>query len=298
MGINCDCVNGTYVDHSGDVQKYGPRYDAYGSQPVIYDNMSFNGSLFDNSTFANTYGGMGCLGCYGFGYGGMYGMPYGGYGPYGGNGQNYYDWMYRNQEFNYDYNRRSVELQRENEMAINGTNREIVAKMDTLEKKIKADDQSHIKQAWDEYVEKFAKMYPQYADDPAKLAATAKDHFEQYLRTKNNDPYLTLGDELMKYAKPIFVRKLVNTATFGLFMKGSAEETARDITGSPMTDRSQNHASAGRGAGVITLGLGGVGLFKLLKNQGVRQAISRNWIVAGILAAGAIVGLVSSAKSE
>lgn len=295
MGINCDCVNdGTFVDHSGDVRRYGPRYDVGGSYPMMYDNMSFQGSLFDNSTFGNTYGGMGCLGCYGFGYG----MPYGGYGPYGGNTQGYYDWMFQNQQFNMDYNRRSIEMNRDNEMAVNGPNRIIITKMQNLERRIKGDDQRHIKEAWDDYVEAFARMYPQYAEDPAMLAGTAREYYEQYIKTKTNDPYFTMADQLQQYAKPIFIRKLINTASFGLFMKGSAEETARDITGTPMSDRAQNHAAAGRAAGVVTALGTGFGICKLLGNQGVRKAISKNWVVAGILAIGAVVGLVSSARSE
>ena len=59
MVSNCDCVNnGTFVDASDYVRQYAPRQDAGSYPPAVYDNMSYTGSVFDNSTFANTYSGM------------------------------------------------------------------------------------------------------------------------------------------------------------------------------------------------------------------------------------------------
>jgi len=292
MVSNCDCVNnGTFFDMSRYAQVGNPSYDYNMSMPAVYDNMSYTGSVFDNSTFANTYSGMnglGCLGSYGFGYGMM---PYG---PYGDN-QRYYDWMYRNQEFNMDYNKRAIKMGRNNEMEINGPNRNIETQMQNLERRIKGDDQIHVKQAWDDYVEAFARMYPEFANSP-ELASTARAFYERYIQIKNNDPNFSMADQLMQYATPIFRRKFINTVTLGLCKKGSAEETARDITGKPMSEEAQNNAAMGRAAGVVT-GLGA--LAGLIKFRGpIWTAVKNNKIVAGILAIGAAVGLVSIARSE
>lgn len=296
MVSNCGCAgtnNGAYVDWSDGVSKYGPSYNYSGSMPAVYDNMSYNGSVFDNSTFANTYSGMnglGCLGSYGFGYGMM---PYG---LYGGNNQSYYDWMYQNQQFNMDYNKRAVTGQRENELEINGPQDLVNRKLAILKSKIQSDDQRHIKKAFEEYCAAFSELYPQFKGNQAILAARAIEYYEADGKVRTNNPYFTLTGEMQQYAKPIFVRKLVNTATCGMFMKGSAEETAQELTGSPMTDRAQNHAAMGKAAGVIT-GLGtALGIFKGRKV--IWKAAKAHPAVALVLAAGAAVGLISSAKGD
>ena len=295
MVSNCECLNAAdYSAVYNQRNEWLNRMNSYGSSTTTpsygYDpGLSFNGSVFDfdNSTFANTYSGlgMGALGSYGFG------MPYCG-GIYG-NADSWWDYMDRYSDRSMAYNRHRIEKQREDEMYINGPSDSINGRMALLKRAVNKNDQANMVEVFNKYCESVKEMYPNY--EGKALVSRALAMYAQ----ANGVSFL---DDLMAHSRGMFGQKFLNSLTLGIAAKGSAEENIEQLTGSPMSPQDELYGKLGKGAGAATAtAIAGTTGFALVKNsKRIGKLVGRGpwgWIIAGVSAAvGIIVGMSSGSK--
>lgn len=267
----------------------------YTNPTYSYDPaMSFNGSVFDfdNSTFANTYGGlgMGALGSY---MGGGYGMPYGGM---WNNADSWWDYMDRYSDRSMSYNRHRIQQQREDERIINAPSDAIQGTLTFLQNTIQHDDQQNILPAYYKLCNAVSAMWPNLSEREVNTTANAL-----YANYAQKPLYQDIRDN----GKGMFMRKFWNGFTFGKWFNGSAEENIEELTGLPMSEEKRLYGKLGKGAGAATAtAVAGTTVALILKKAPVIGRLMGKgllgWTIAGVsLAVGAIMGFgLGNKKSE
>ena len=291
MPSNCGCYS---VESSMNVfNRWGlgnstPNYS--NMYQNAYDPMSFSGSLFDfdNSTFANTYGGcglgLGCLGSY-----------MGGYGGFWGGADGHWDYIDQYADRAMEHNKNRAIKTRNNEREINTPNDGVQAMVAILQDKVSRDDQKNIMPTFNSLCAAVSKLYPTL--DEAAVKTTALTLYAEITG-------VSLAQDIRNHGHGMFVQKFLNGLTFGQLYKGSAEENVEQLTGLPMKDEARAYGVLGKGVGtaVTTAGVTG-GLTILGKNLGfVKKLMSHGktgWIIGGIaLAAGVISAIFSGGSSK
>lgn len=293
MVSDCGCVNyensrATYNQWNSWLNRNNSSTN-YTNPTYSYDPaMSFNGSVFDfdNSTFANTYGGMGlnCLGS----YMGGYGMPYG--------GQNYWDWQFNNLNNGNAYNLQSIQMGRQIEREINNPSDRIQGVLSLLQNKIQKNDQEGIIPAYNALCKAVQQMWPNLTTE-SDIKTAANSLYANYAKK-------ALYQDIRDNGSGMFMRKFWNGFTFGALCRESAEENIEKLTGLPMSREDRAYGKLGKGAGVatglFTASMAGLGIAKIASPAiRVMKHGKFAWIAAGVsLVIGAITAIGSGNKKS
>jgi len=299
MVSDCGCVNvadmsAVYNQWEEFLNRNKGSYNSGTTPAYSYDPaMSFNGSVFDfdNSTFANTYSGLGCLGSYMGGYAGGYGMPYGG--MY--SGQNYWDWTFNNMKNSNEYNYQSIQLGRKVESELNTPSESIQSALSVLQDTVQHDDQKNIMPAYNKLCAAVSHMWPNL--DEKKVKTRANTIYKEYAKK-------ALYQDIRDNGSGIFMRKFWNGFTFGTLFKGSADENVAQLINQDISEEKRIYGKLGKGAGVATAtaAIGTTGLLALKNVKPIATLMSRGkwgWIIAGAsLLIGGITAFASGNKKS
>lgn len=239
---------------------------SYNSYP-----MGMNGSIFD-------------------GYNGMGGMMPFAHGV-GSNNQSYFDNMKQYQKFYNDYNVDQQKMQRNADMRVNGAMEAIGGSVVNLFDKIKQNEQDQIPKAFEALVENVRNAYGD--GTPQELKSRALTLYHQI----SGAPLI---EDLRKYGHSSAIQGILQSATFSIGYRRSAEDNISDITGQPVGTGEKTCQNLGRIAGAVGIGAAAGGITKLLtKNpeatanasKGIMKCLKGNkagkvgLIVGGIAAA-------------
>lgn len=197
----------------------------YGSYP-----MYGAGSVFGNGFATTPMMGMG--------------MPMVGGGGY--NMQDMYDNMSQQQQYQTDYQIKQQELNRNADLRINAPMEAIKGAAMALKDKITSNEQDQIQEAYERYVNAVAAAYGNA--DPAVIKARANN-----LYTNMNNG-VSLVQELRQHGHGSATQGFIQSLTFGLYDRNSAEDNISVITGSPVGTTEKTNHNLGRLAGAATVG--------------------------------------------
>lgn len=230
----------------------------YNPNPYAYDDLECDYSIYP--------GGMMGMG------GSIFGMPYvGGV----GNNQNYFDNMKEYQKFYIDYNIDQQKMQRNADMRINASMEGVRNSANALRDKIINNEQDQIEEAYKRYVNAVAAAYGD--GTPQEITARAKTLYEQMTGK-------SITEEIRHYGHGSMTQGVIQSLTFGLYNRTSAEDNVSKISGSPVGSGEKTKHNAGRiaGAGII----GGIA-------YGIANACKSGKAKIIGIAAGAVAALAS-----
>ena len=245
--------------------------DMYYPTGMCMDPMlSMNGSIFGGMTP---------------GLGMMPGMPMmpmtpntGGTGSY----EDYYRQYERYQDFMIDSSVRQQQKMRNADMRLNAPQEGIQGKLSVLQDKILRNEQQQIKQAFDSYVESIKNLYGDVSDADAKSRAITL-----YKQATGK----SLLEDIREHGRDSFTQGVIQTATFGIFNKKTAEETVSELTGQPVGTEEDAKKIAGNVAGGALVGGAAFGLSSLaLKGLKIAAKSKTFWGMA----IGAIAGTAAA----
>lgn len=174
-------------------------------------------------------------------------MPsFGGNTGTGNSYEDYYKQLEKYQDFMIDSQVRQQQKMRDADLRLSGPVEGIQEKATLLKDKIIRNEQQQIKQSYDSFVESVKQMYGDNAS-------------EEQIRNRANALYKqATGKELMEdireHGRDSFTQGLVQSLTFGLFNRQTAEETVSSITGQPVGSEENAKKIAGSVAGGAIVG--------------------------------------------
>jgi hypothetical protein len=204
--------------------------------------------------------------------GSIFGMPYFG-------GQNYYDNMKQNQQFWVDYNVDQQNMNRNADLRINASVEGVKGAAAILKDKVIANEQDQIQDAFNNYLETVRAAYGNGTDSEIKSRALT-------LYSQMNGGK-TLYQDLRENSNSSFTQGLVQTATFGLFDRKSAEDNISEISGAPVGTGEKSAQNFGRVTGATAIGGIAYGIAKALEKGSKAVAKGGKAGVVGLCAAGA-----------
>ena len=219
--------------------------DAYYPTGMCMDPMlSMNGSIFGG------YGGMmpGMMPGMGMMPGIMPGaIPFTGN---NGNGQNmtYADYLQeyeRCQDIMIDSQVRQQQNLRNAELRLTAPQEGIQARANILNDKIVRNEQNQIKQAYETFLEGVRNMYGDASDENIKNRANAL--YKQAIGK-------TIIEDVREHGHGSFTQGFLQSATFGLFNRKTAEETVSELTGQPVGTEENAKKIAGNVVGGAAVG--------------------------------------------
>ena len=207
-------------------------FDMYSPTGMYMDPMlSMSGSIF---------GGM--VPGMGMGMPIMPGMPMmpgmGGSGSY----EDYYRQYERYQDFMIDSQVRQQQKLRNADIRLHAPEEGINGKVAVLQDKIIRNEQQQIKQAFDSYVESVKNLYGNISDADAKSRA---------LTLYKQATGKTLLEDIREHGRDSFTQGVLQTATFGMFNRKTAEETVSELTGQPVGTEEKKIAGNIAGGAVV-----------------------------------------------
>lgn len=176
-------------------------------------------------------------------FGGGY-MPY--YGMNGGyNAQEYYDYMRNNQKFYADYNVDQNKLNRNSDLRINGSIEAVKGAAMILKDKVTQNEQDQIMQAYENYEQAVRLAYGDASD--TEVRARALTLYAQMNGGKS------LYQDLRENANGSATQGFIQSLTFGLYDRHSAEDNISEISHAPVGTGEKVKQNLGRiaGAGAI-----------------------------------------------
>ncbi len=254
--------------------------DLYAPTGMATDPMlTMNGSIFGSPTM-----GMGGFGLGGYGMG--MGMPYPMMGM-GGNYEDYYRNYERYQDFMINNQVRQQQKMRTADLQLNSPQEGIKKQAEILHEKILKDEQEQILQAYAAFKESVKNLYGDNATDE-QIANRASTLYAQ-LTGK------TITDDIRENGRDSLTQGFMQTITFGLSDKNSAEENISALTGQPVGRKDKTKKVIGNVAGGALVG-GATFLTSGLICKALKvSAKSRTFW--GILA-GAIAGIGTAAATS
>lgn len=205
-------------------------------------------------------------------------------GGYGYDMSNYYDNMKNNQQFMIDYNVDQQNMTRNADLRINASIEAVRGAAMILKDKILANEQDQIMDAYNNYVETVRLAYGKGTDSEVKARANT-------LYADMNGGK-TLYQDIRENAHGSATQGFIQTLTFGLYDRKSAEDNISEISGAPVGTGEKTAHNLGRiaGAGIV----GGVG-YGIAKFLGSGKAGIWGLAVAGVAAlASFITGKVTT----
>ena len=188
----------------------------------------------------------------------------------------YYDYLKDYQKFNIDYNVDQQNMTRNADLRINASIEAVRGAAMILKDKVLANEQDQILEAYNNYVETVRAAYGEGTD--SEIRSRANTLYAQMNGGKS------IYQDLRENSHGSATQGVIQTVTFGLYNRKSAEDNISEISGAPVGTGEKTAQNLGRvaGAGIVGGIVGGVA--KLLGSG-----------KAGIwgLAAGALAGLVS-----
>ncbi|MCM1339606.1 MAG: hypothetical protein NC191_08050 [Muribaculaceae bacterium] len=194
----------------------------------------------------------------------------------GMNNQQYYDNAMRNLQFNQDYNVAQQNGQRNVDLRINGSVEAVKGTAAILKDKILANEQDQIEEAFNNYVETVRLAYGDASEK--ELKARAATLYAQMNGGKS------IYQDLRENSHGSFTQGAIQSMTFGLFDRNSAEDNISKITGAPVNTGEKVKQNIGRLTGAGLIGSAAYGIVKFL-GKGKAGIIG--------LAAGALAGALS-----
>lgn len=198
------------------------------------------------------------------------------YGGTGYNQQNYFDYMKDYQKFNIDYNVDQQNMTRNADLRINASIEAVRGAAMILKDKVLANEQDQIQDAYKNYVEAVRAAYGEGTE--AEIKSRANTLYAQM------NGGITLYQDLRENAHGSATQGFIQTLTFGLYDRKSAEDNISEISGAPVGTGEKTKHNLGRVAGAGVVGGIGYGIAKFLGSG-----------KAGIwgLAAAGVAGLIS-----
>ncbi len=191
----------------------------------------------------------------------------------GGNNGNYFDNMRDYQKFYIDYNIDQQKMQRNADLRINAAVEGIKEAAELLKDKVVNNEQDQIPGAFHRYVESVRAAYGSGTEHEIRSRALS-------LYTNMNKGR-SLFEDLREYSHGSATQGFIQSLTFGLYNRRSAEDNIADISGSPVGTGEKTKHNLGRLAGAATVGGICGGIAKACKS-GKAKMIG---IVAGAISA-------------
>lgn len=246
------------VQPSGNFQ-----YTPYTSSMYDLDETDLNYGMYPMSMNGSIFGGadmmMPMAGCYG-----------------GMNNTSYFNNMKDYQKFYVDYNIDQQKMQRNADLKINGSVEGIQTAAANLKDKILQNEQDQIQEAYKAYEDSVRAAYGEGSDQEIRSRALT-------LYTSMNGGKSLIQD-LRENSHGSATQGFIQSLSFGMYDRHSAEDNISDITGQPVGTGEKTKQNVGRIAGAGTIGGIVYGIAKALKSG-----------KAGIigLATAGVIGLIS-----
>jgi len=185
---------------------------------------------------------------YGYGDYSMNGSIFNGYANpmCGGNMQGYYDNMKQNQRFWVDYNVDQQNMNRNADLRINASIESVKGAAAILKDKVLANEQDQIQDAFNNYVQTVRAAYGEGTDAEIKSRALS-------LYTQMNGGK-TLYQDLRENSHGSATQGFIQSLTFGLYDRKSAEDNISAISGAPVGTGEKTAHNLGRVAGSVAVG--------------------------------------------
>lgn len=240
--------------------------------------LSMSGSIFGGIT-----PGMGMMPGMGMGMP-MQMMPPTGMMPGAGSNsyEDYYKQYEKYQDFMIDSQVRQQQKMRNANMKLKAPEEGIQGKLSVLQDKIIRNEQQQIKEAFDSYVESVKNLYGDVSDADAKSRAIAL--YKE--ATKKS-----LLEDIREHGRDSFTQGVIQTMSFGLFNRKTAEETVSELTGQPVGTEENAKKIAGNVVGGALVGGTAIGISGwALKGAKIASKSKTAWGIA----IGAIAGAAAA----
>lgn len=264
----------------------------YGINPFIYNNQIAMGDLPGMDCFGPSYGYManpmmsmnGSI----FG-GGMPFMPGMSFMPgMGGNYEDYFREYEKYQDFMIDNQVRMQQKNRDADLRLNSPIEGVKARAALLHEKILRDEQQQIKDAYEAYLQGVKDLYGgNITEQEAKNRASA-----MYAQITGK----ALPADIREHGRDSFTQGFLQTLTFGLANKKTAEENISDLTGQPVGRKDQMKKTLGNVTGGAIVG--GVASMLLFKPLFAILSVTSKSKSAWGMAAGAVLGGLAMLNSR
>ena len=264
----------------------------YGCYPNIYNNQIALNDLSGLDMYYPTGMFMDpALSMNGSIFGGMYPGMMGGMMPYvptfgSGNYEDYYKQYEKYQDFMIDSQVRQQQKMRNADLKLNSPQEGIIGQAYILNDKIVRNEQDQIKGAYNSFVESVRRLYGDASD--AEIHSRANTLYKQATGK-------VLIDDIRQHGRDSFTQGAIQSLTFGIFNKKSAEETVSELTGQPVGTEEKAKKIAGNITGGALVGASAFGLGKYaLKGLGMASKSLTFWGIIIGAAAGLTAAIVGS----
>lgn len=259
----------------------------YGMFPNTYNNQVALNDLCD----MDLYSPMGAMGMNGSIFNPGIGAGYPVMPMYGGTGnyQDYYQNYEKYQDFMVNNQIRRQQKMRNADLRLNSPQEGIAKQAAILKEKIMQNEQQQIIPAYQAFVQSVKNMYGDAS--PQEVANRASALYSQMFGT-------SVTQDIRQYGRDSFTQGMLQTLTFGIADKKTAEENVSELTGQPVSRYDKAKKIAGNATGGALLGVGGaIGLKFLLKGwKPIGKAIFRIPVLAAI--GGVAAGIMAFAAKD
>lgn len=198
----------------------------------------------------------------------------------------YYDQYNKYMDFMTDSQVRMQQKQRAADLRLNAPTEGVEAHASFLKDKILRNEQGQIKGAYESFVKSVQALY---GDDADKAQVTSRaNSFYKRIHGK------TVVDDIREHGRDSFTQGALQSITFGLFNRKTAEETVSELTGQPVGKEERAKKVAGNIVGGAAVGGTAFAIFTpLIKGLQIAKKSHTFWgIVIGAAAGGfaAIMG--------
>ncbi|MBD5403293.1 hypothetical protein HDR58_10935 [bacterium] len=208
----------------------------------------------------------------------------------GTNNQSYFNNMKDYQKFYVDYNVDQQNMQRNADLRINASVEGIRGAAAILQDKIKQNEQDQIPQALNAYIESVSAAYG--PGTPKEIKSRALSLYQEMTGK-------SLIQDLRDNSHSSFTQGALQSMTFSLWDRNSAEDNISALTGQPVNSGDKAAQNLGRVVGAVGVGAAAGGITKLLTKGGQATTQNTNGLAkffkgnkAGKV--GVIVGLVAA----
>lgn len=206
-----------------------------------------------------------------------------------GNYEDYYKQYEKYQDFMIDSQVRQQQKLRNADLKLRSPEEGIQGRASILQDKIVRNEQQQIKQAYDNFVNGVRNLYGDASDEELKNRANAL--YKQAVGK-------TLIEDIREHGRDSFTQGTIQSMTFGLFNKKTAEETISELTGQPVGTEENAKKIAGNVVGGALIGGAAWGLTTpLLKFAKVASKSKTAWGMAIGAIAGAAAAICGWARS-
>lgn len=214
-------------------------------------------------------------------------MP--GYGSGSGSYEDYYREYEKYQDFMIDSQVRQQQKMRNADMRLNAPTEGIQGKLSVLQDKILRNEQQQIKESFDSYVESVKNLYGDVSDTDAKSRAISL-----YKQATGK----SLLEDIREHGRDSFTQGVLQTATFGMFNRKTAEETVSELTGQPVGTEENAKKVSGNVVGGALVGGTAIGLSRwAFKGAKIASKSKTAWGIAIGAIAGGIAALSGWSRS-